>query len=135
MTPRHRQPPIDPLSALAGTAPPSSGRPRLVAWRLDWTPITRDGVEVAAGQVIYEITEPDGSTTFMGQPFRQGPHHQVPGLGPVWSWDGNGKAPTLVPSYVCRDSKTGAYVHLFLTAGRIELLADSTAILALEATP
>lgn len=118
------------------TKPPElPAAPRLVGWRLDFTPITRGGVEVATGQVIYEITEPDGATTFMGQPFRQGAHHQVPELGPVWSWDGNGRAPTLVPSYVCRDSKTGAYVHLFLTSGRIELLADSTVILALEPTP
>lgn len=61
------------------------------------------------------------------------------GVG-VWKWDGNEAAPTVAPSLLCTTSAEGTTsrsrgcvptrCHLFLVAGKIQFLGDSTHALA-----
>lgn len=53
----------------------------------------------------------------------------------VWGWDGNETAPTLRPSFLgMENDKKGRTIrpyrmHSYLTAGRLEILNDSTVVL------
>lgn len=79
--------------------------------------------EPDGGRVWYEIAHEDGSFSYMTQPFnREGRPTRRDRL--VWAWDGNRDAPTLTPSFLCRDTRV--VVHLFLRNGAIDLCGDST---------
>jgi len=74
--------------------------------------------------VTYEVLC-DGTYSYAAQPFRQGGPAYTPEGGKVWGWDGK-TPPTLTPSLISVDPKTGVRLHLFLTEGKIVLLSDST---------
>lgn len=79
------------------------------------------------GIVWYELAYPDGSTSEMRHPFRLGAKGKDGTGAYIWGWDG--KEPlTLTPSYEC-EVRSGALVHLLLTAGKIVLQSDSTVTL------
>jgi hypothetical protein len=102
------------------------------------------------GAVIYEVTvtrtheeveefnrvhEGQGTTmieepwTFnLYQPFKTGNLCQIEGRN-VWKWDGNREHPTISPSFLCDMLADGFRIHLFLIAGKIDLLSDSTVTL------
>ncbi len=48
---------------------------------------------------------------------------------PVWSWNGDATLPTIQPSILSR-YEDGKVCHSFVTAGKIQFLADSTHELA-----
>jgi len=83
------------------------------------------------GAAFYEITLPDGRVTCMIQPFdRAARNADRKDKRLVWNAEGEWDALTLTPSFLCRDPGHGLLVHLFLTAGRIVLVGDSTVRLA-----
>lgn len=98
-------------------------RPMLVGWVFE---SRMQGP--ADGLVTYVLAEEDGSVTLMEQPFRRGAPCYV-GKEPVWGWDGDEVAPTLSPSFWCRDPRSGTMLHLYLLRGGVELLQDSEAVL------
>jgi hypothetical protein len=50
----------------------------------------------------------------------------------TWEWDGDREAPTLSPSFLCeRPAHTIPFrLHLYFRKGKVELLGDSTVVLA-----
>ena len=84
------------------------------------------------GVVWYEVLRPDRDEVYFWtvQPFARGaPSGGKVGGRLVWNWEsGPIEAPTLTPSFL---SWAGDLrIHLYLKAGRIELLGDSTVELA-----
>jgi hypothetical protein len=107
--------------------------------RIQWfdeAPVTLGDSEVNAypgcdGMAIYEVMG-DGihGSLHAHQPFLRGESKAFPLIGNVWGWDGNREAPTLTPSFLVRWGGTPFMAHLFLQAGKVNLLADSTVVLA-----
>ena len=60
------------------------------------------------------------------QPFSRKGLQQINGRN-IWSWDGNREAPSLTPSWLM--NWENIKIHLFFTAGKINLLSDSNAVL------
>lgn len=63
----------------------------------------------------------------IGQPFKLGAtcdmNDKTGHKWYVWGWDGNKEAPSLTPSFLMETDKLK--VHLYLTAGKVNLLSDS----------
>jgi hypothetical protein len=113
------------------------------------TTIQRDRIEFddagEGGIVWYLLLSPLGVTDedaqcavhprsrhdYLVQRFRTGPQQLAGPWDGRWQWDGNRDAPTLSPSFLCRDKG----VHLFFTAGHIALCGDSTVTLAVDPQP
>jgi len=82
------------------------------------------------GMARYQVVVDGEDTMPMNQPFARGPSREIFVHGAkqnVWGWDGNRVAPTLTPSYRCKFPWKGTNfdVHLYLTAGRLDLQGDS----------
>lgn len=115
---------------------------RLVSWRLEERPILLDGQVIAEARVVYTLLLPCDDGTVCPYPLyqpclRAASPVRHPGVH-VWAWDGDTERPTLTPSYLARlpwgDDQRLVRVHLYLRAGRIDLLSDSTVTLDIEGT-
>lgn len=92
------------------------------------------------GSAWYELEFANGRFAYYRQPFAQGAAKKHPfdtcvkkdgtkEPSSIWSWNGDVERPTVTPSFLCEDYPPGCRVHLYLTNGAIDLLADSTVVL------
>lgn len=91
-----------------------------------WMDETCDGIVVWE---IWPLADDIGGLTHSIQHFARSPPADHKG---IWAWDGNLDAPTLTPSFLYlggmgKSGRDWPRIHLYLTAGKPNVLGDSEA--------